>query len=200
MSFEVRLSRHPARHGGASGVSGDTLAFGHFIDETKHADYLVVAAVVVAGDLGAIRKDVDELLLPGQQRLHMKAEKAGRKRTIAAKFVRVGVQAIVYDAGQRYRTQVEAREACLRAAVLDHADGIETMMVIEEDLTLVESDRKILYHAVRAAGWADTLRYDHRRADSERLLGVPDAIAWCWGKGNPWHARIRPTVRLLRRV
>ncbi|MDM3927391.1 hypothetical protein [Mycobacterium intracellulare] len=199
--MEVRLSGHPARHGGASGVSGDTLAFDYFIDETKHADYLLVAAVVVAGNLGSIRKDVDELPLPGQQRLHMKAEKAGRKRAIAAKFVRVGVQAIVYDAGQRFRTQVEAREACLRAAVLDHADGIETMMVIEEDLTLVESDRRIFYQAVRAAGCADTLRYDHRCcADSERVLGVPDAIAWCWGKGNPWHARIRPTVGLLRRV
>ncbi|WP_218621735.1 hypothetical protein, partial [Mycobacterium gordonae] len=52
--LRVRLSRPPARHDIASGVFGDTLTFGHLIDETKHADYLVVAAVVVAGDLGAI--------------------------------------------------------------------------------------------------------------------------------------------------
>jgi hypothetical protein len=26
----------------------------------------------------------------------------------------------------------------------------------------------------------------------ERLLGILDAIAWCWAKGGRWQAHIRP--------
>jgi len=47
-------------------VSGEV-----FIDETKHRNYVVVAAVVVPGDLAGLRHTVRGLVLPGQRRVHM---------------------------------------------------------------------------------------------------------------------------------
>jgi hypothetical protein len=44
------------------------------------------------------------------------------------------------------------------AAIRDHA-----MLVLEQDDTLIVSDRKLLYRATREAGCPD-LRYAHRRA------------------------------------
>jgi len=52
-------------------VSGEV-----FIDETKHRNCVVVAAVVVPGDLAALRRTMRGLVLPGQRRVHMTKESA----------------------------------------------------------------------------------------------------------------------------
>lgn len=54
-----------------------------FVDETKRRGYLLVASVVVPGDLDPIRRTLRGLVLPGQRRLHMKDESESRKRSIA---------------------------------------------------------------------------------------------------------------------
>jgi hypothetical protein len=68
-----------------------------------------------------------------------------------------------------------------------------TMLVLEQDDTLIASDRKLLYEAARKASCAETLRYVHRRAAAEQLLALPDAVAWCWAKGGDWRTTaLRP--------
>jgi len=72
----------------------------------------------------------------------------------------------------------------LTAIVADAATRDHAMLVLEQDDTLVVSDRaKLLYRATREAGCPD-LRYEHRRAAVDQLLALPDAIAWCWAKGG----------------
>lgn len=90
-----------------------------FVDETKQCGYLLIAAVVVPTDLDRLRKLVRSLVLPGQRRLHMKNESDPRRRAIASAIAGSGVQATIYDAGQRYRTERERRAACLQALVRD---------------------------------------------------------------------------------
>jgi hypothetical protein len=170
-----------------------------FIDESKRRDYLVVAAVVVPADLGALRLALTELLLPGQRSLHMTDESDGRRTTIAKALVSAGVESIVYDAGRSYATQLQARAACLRLLVDDLTrDAGDTLMIIDQDDSLVHSDRQLLYEAVRKLDRAGSLRYDHRRRQAELLLGIPDAIAWCWAKGGRWRTLISPTVSSVR--
>lgn len=43
-----------------------------YVDETKHRDYVMVAAVVLGEDLTTARAVVQDLLKPGQHHLHMK--------------------------------------------------------------------------------------------------------------------------------
>lgn len=170
-----------------------------FVDESKRMGYLLVGAVVAPGDLDLIRKMLRGLVLPGQRRLHMKDESEPRKRSIAAAIAVSGARATIYDAGRRYRTERERRSACLRALVADAAQRGDAILVLEQDDTLIASDRKLIYRATRDAACAD-LRYEHRRAAVEQLLALPDAIAWCWAKGGDWRRRIEPVVTAVREV
>lgn len=171
-----------------------------FVDETKNGDYILVASVVPAGDRNLIRGRVNGLVLPRQRRVHMKDERDSRKRIIADVIASTGVHAYIYDAGQRYRNERERRAACLRALVPDMAHRGCTMLIIEQDDTLLSWDNQLLIELTRAAGCRDTLRYEHQRAATERLLALPDAIAWCYAKGGHWRRRIEPVILRVREV
>ena len=166
-----------------------------YVDETKHRDYVMVAAVVLGEDLTTARAVVQDLLKPGQHHLHMKDEADGRKETIAKALAGAELRATVYDAGRRHRTQVLARAACLSALVHDLATSdVDTLIVLDQDEPLIHSDRRLLYRAVRDARREATIRYEHRRAATERLLGIPDAFAWCWAKGGRWARHLQPVI------
>ena len=140
------------------------------------------------------------LVLPGQRRLHMKDENDQRRRSIATAIAVSGVTATVYDGGRHHRNERERRAACLHALVIDAAERGDAMLVLEQDDTLLSWDNQRLIEFTREAGCRDSLRYEHRRAASELLLAVPDAIAWCWAKGGDWRRRIEPVVTDVREV
>ena len=171
-----------------------------FVDETKRRGYLLVAGVVVPGDLDTVRRMLRGLVLPGQRRLHMKDENDQRRRSIATAIAVSGVTATIYDAGRRYRNERERRAACLHALIIDAAQRGDAMLVLEQDDTLLSWDNQRLIEFTREAGCRETLRYEHRRAASELLLAVPDAIAWCWAKGGDWRRRVEPIVSDVREV
>jgi hypothetical protein len=95
----------------------------------------------VPAGLDTVRKVIRGLILPGQRRLHMKDESNPRRRSIASAITVAGVQATIYDAGRRYPTESERRAACLRALVADAARRGDTMLVLEQDDTLLASGR-----------------------------------------------------------
>lgn len=153
-------------------------------------------AAVAITDLDTIRRAVTGLILPGQRRLHMVRERAGRRRLILSTFVTLGIEAVVYDAGRNYPTEREARTACLTAIVNDLA-GQDARLVIEQDDSLLQSDEATLYRLTRGS---NTLHYDHQRAASNSLLAIPDAVAWTWAKGGDWRRRADPLVSTVRQV
>lgn len=171
-----------------------------YVDETKQRTYVLVASVYVSEDIDALRGVVRDLLLPRQRYLHMKDQQAGRKRTIAQALVDAGVQATVYRAGPHHQTHNDRRAACLRALINDLANGPETLVVLDRDETLVSFDNQHLIEYTRAAKCRDTLRYEHRSAKTELLLGIPDAIAWCWAKGGTWRQQIDRAVVQVQNV
>lgn len=129
----------------------------------------------------------------------MKKESDSRKRAIAAAICGAGVTATVYDAGRRYRDELDARAACLRGLIDDATHQEDTLLVLEQDDSLIDWDRRQLYALARNAHLS-RLRYEHRRASAEQLLAIPDAIAWCWAKGGHWRRRIEPVVTTVRQV
>lgn len=60
--------------------------------------------------------------------------------------------------------------------------------------------RQRLIELTRAEGRRHNLRYEHRRAKTELLLTVPDAIAWCWARGGHWKRRIEPVITTVKQV
>lgn len=156
-----------------------------FVDETKRRGYLLVASAVVTGDLAPTRRMLRGLVLPGQRRLHMKDESdSPGSWSIATAIAVSSVQTTIYDAGRRHRTERERRAECLRSLVVDLAGEDIAMLVLEQDDTLVASDRKLLYRVTRDAGCA----------------ALPGAIAWCWARGGDWRRRIEPVVADVRTV
>ena len=171
-----------------------------FVDESKQRDYLLVAAVVMPSDLAEARRSLRALVMPGQRRLHMKKESDARRRVIIDTITATVATAIIYNAGRPVRHELDAREVCLRAVVTDVAAAGHHLLVIEQDDSLLWWDRQHLIEITRDVGCRTTLRYEHRRAEQDMLLAVPDAIAWCWAKGGQWHDRVRPLVTEIRPV
>jgi hypothetical protein len=169
-----------------------------FVDESKDRDFLLVAAVILSGDLDATRSLMRGLVLHGQHRVHMKKERPSRKRAIAGAICEAEVEAIIYQADTAHRRELEAREACLRALVADAAAADTALLVLEQDDSLLRWDNQRLIEITRELGCRHTLHYPHRRAATEQLLAIPDAIAWCWAKGGDWRRRIEPIVTNVR--
>jgi hypothetical protein len=93
-----------------------------YVDESKSRGYLLVAASVYGDHLRATRKEVRNLILPGQRSLHMKDERDSRKREIAdmiSGMGTLGMRVVIYDAG-RSGTERNRRARCLEALV-EHA-------------------------------------------------------------------------------
>jgi len=72
------------------------------------------------------------------------------------------------------------KRACAKLIAVFAAEGGHRL-VIEQDDSLLERDRSVLYHGVRRAGVADSLTYEHLPARSEPLLWLADTAAWCGG-------------------
>lgn len=174
---------------------------GHvFVDESRRRGYLLVAAVVMPSELDATRRALRSLVMPGQRRLHMTKESNARRDAIIAAIRPSGVEATIYDAGRTHRQELDAREACLRVLVRDAADASHHMIVIEQDDSVRWWDQQRLIEITREVGCRDSLRYEHQRAENELLLGIPDAIAWCWARGGQWRDRINDLVHEVRTV
>jgi hypothetical protein len=156
-----------------------------FVDESKQRDYLLVAAAIMPGDLAGARRTLRALVMPGQRRLHMKKESDARRHTIIDAITSTGASATIYDAGRRGRRELDAREGCLRALVVDLAAARHQMLVLEQDDSLLWWDQQRLIEITRQAGCRDTLRYEHRRGEHEAAPGLTRRNRMVLGQGRP---------------
>lgn len=115
-------------------------------------------------------------------------------------MIAIGAAATIYSADRPGRHELLARETCPRALVTDVAAGGHNMLVLEQDDSLLWWDQQRLIEITREVGCRDTLRYEHRRAEHETLLAIPDAIAWCWAKGGRWRDRVQAVVTEVRPI
>lgn len=170
-----------------------------FVDETKAGRYVLVASVHVNGSVDPLRRLMRELTLPGQTRIHMRKERDSRRREIIAALCDAGVTATIYDVG-RFSNELAARRQALALLLNDVDPATPTILTLEQDDSLLAWDRRALYALSRSHGLGKGFTYHHLPGRSEPLLGIPDAIAWCWAKGGDWRRRIEPLVTEVRRL
>ncbi|MFD7847105.1 hypothetical protein ACFV4K_29775 [Nocardia sp. NPDC059764] len=170
-----------------------------FVDETKEKGLMVAATLTEVCHLQQARKTIQSKRLPGQSRIHFKQERDSRRREICSILVTLPVQVIVYDASG-IRNAVEARTSCLTAVVEDLAGIGGRRLTIEQDDSLVQSDRRTLYNAVRKFEVNEDFNYEHKRPNQEPLLWVSDAVAWCFAKGGEWRLRVKPLIKEVRKL
>ncbi len=170
-----------------------------YADETKRSGY--VMATVIVSDPVAVRRVIRDLVQPGNRRLHMVDERPRHRPGIVSALVTTEIEVTIYDAARNYRTDRQARSACLAAIVEDLALASgDTYLVFEQDATLISHDNQRLIEAIRASGRRGTLHYEHLRAHEELLLALPDVMAWCWVRSGEWRRRIAPVLDAVRTV
>ena len=161
-----------------------------FVDETKHRGYVLGLFVAVSEELEPLRRVVRGLILAGQRRMHMKDENDSRKRAIAAAIVAAGVEAVIYDAGRRYRTEREGRAECLRGLVEDAAAAPgHTRLVIEQDDSLVSWDSQRLIEPSTVGRFRLTATRTRTSPRSLRPTNLLAAFAATIGSDDPHAAQ-----------
>lgn len=131
----------------------------------------------------------------------MKDERDSRRKAIAGVILRSGVEAVVYDAGRRFSSELERRAECLRELINDVATYPgPSHLVIDKDDSLLMRDRECLIEFSRKAGCKERLQYEHTKSATDQLLVIPDAVAWCWAKGGVWRELIRPIVTSVKEI
>lgn len=158
-----------------------------YVDESKSKGYIMVAAVVVPGDVAALRQEIRALVLPGQRRIHFTKEGDQRKRKILSRLTELGVQAHVFHCDSK--NDAIGRENCLISLVAHAAEHAYTRIVLERDESIDKTDRRILYREVNNRGLGNSLSYELEHAQQEPLLWIADAIAWSYTKGGDWKRR-----------
>jgi hypothetical protein len=164
-----------------------------FVDESKRRGLTLAGAVVPSGDLGGLRVLMRSLRMPGQSHLHFTSESPRRRRLILAEICRTAVPIVVYDATSQSDSR-RARAACLGQLVADLALAGAARLVLEQDDSLIRSDRAVLFEAVRKAEAQDTLRYEHLPKRTEPLLWIADAVAWSYTADREWRRRVEPVL------
>lgn len=166
-----------------------------FVDESKAKGYYIAAAVISPDDISSARGVLNGLRHRGSASVHFKGEKDSVRQSFLDGAATTGVQTVLYVVkGQPDKV---ARPACLEALIDDLCAANAGRLVIEQDDSLAQADRRLISTRLRKHGVAD-LDYVHLKRHEEPLLWVSDAVAWCYQKGGPWIARAAPLVAEVR--
>lgn len=173
------------------------------VDETKAKGYVMVAAAVPAEYAGRVRRDLSNLVMPGQRSLHMRSEGNRRRKRILQAMHQISVSGLVrvsvYEGGGR-GGEYDQRRLCLRSIVADHVRDRDVALVIDRDFGQEAWDRQTLIEERRALALGSMFRYEHRARSDDHLLAIPDAIAWCWNRGGEWKRNAASLVDRVREV
>lgn len=167
------------------------------MDETKASGLLLAIVLVAPSDVAAVRRTMNALRMRGQRRIHFAKESPARRGAIAAAISAMPITAVVVDA-RRVRSGRDARERALTGAVGPLVELGVDRLTIEQDDSLVESDRRALFRATR--GLARPFVYNHARPSTEPLLWIPDAVAWSVARGGDAERRISTVISADRIV
>jgi len=162
-----------------------------FIDESLRSDrYLLAGVTVEAAHAGQLRREVRNLLLAGQRRLHFKLEGKRRRRVLLDQLVLLDVEVVVIQCRvTAHRSAEQARAQCLtRLVALAQSGGEAATLYIERRNGLDAHDRATI---VRARSPEPPLNFEHLRPHGDPLLWVPDAFAWAVGARGEWLGRVR---------
>jgi hypothetical protein len=169
-----------------------------FLDESKARSYVVAAAVVPRRDVVDLRKAIAALRMKGQRRIHFAHESDSRRRMILSSLAELGVTSRVYVVVGE--SDPAARERCLAEVTAEAMQLGASRLVLEQDDSYVEFDRRVIRRQLASSAGLDRLGYMHERATAEPLLWAPDAIAWAWSRGGDWRRRVGPLVEKVREL
>ncbi|GLZ33297.1 hypothetical protein Lesp02_54850 [Lentzea sp. NBRC 105346] len=166
-----------------------------FVDESRrNSTYLLAAALVEPRQLSHLRKLLMGLRMPNQRELHFKKETPARRRLIVSRLIDADVRTDLYVACCR-RGEEKARQRCVTRLTDDLLDVRAHRLVMDSREVRDEHDQLTIRLALGKRARETGLVYEHLASENDPLLWIPDIVAWCYGAGDDWLRRIKPTVR-----
>jgi hypothetical protein len=170
-----------------------------FSDESERGSLMLFGLLLVpAGAVHDARRELRELLLPGQRRVHTSDESARRRRQLLDVVRGLDAGAVVFTIRRPAVTSRAAARSRLLATAAVEVVGrhIVTWILDDQHPAQAARDRQDLEGALR--GVPTPPIYDHRPSASEPLLWAADAIVWAVGAGKDWRRRIENMVSVHR--
>lgn len=166
-----------------------------FADEHKDP-YFMVAAFIRPAQITKTRQEMMAMVLPRQRRIHFNKERNSRRSQVMSRLIELRIEAAIYQAADAHNEK-EARRRCLTALIRDHLARDVRRLVIEQDDSLIDFDRRLLN---RETTGTQHLTYEHVSPYQEPLLAIPDAVAWCWARGGHWQVKAKHLVTTVHQV
>lgn len=169
-----------------------------YLDESRRRDvYALAVALVADHSRQALRRAVGELLLPGERRFHMAKERPDRRRQAIDSMGVIVENALIVIASVRSAGSEEgARRACLGVLVpLLATKDVAQLCLERRDDARDRNDRLVIRSLLQQG--STILVYEHRSATEERLLWIPDILAWAATNPAARH-RLGPGVEVTR--
>lgn len=165
-----------------------------YADETKENGFVLAGAMVPAARADELRGLINSMRHQRQRRIHFTSERPERREMILAKLIETqAIETLIMDA-RGIKDPISARKAAI-GQLADEAVRVGAALLrLEPDGPAVVTDRQAIYERLRRAGCAETVSYSHVAAVSESLLAIPDAVAWCYGKGGKWRSMAEPLI------
>lgn len=168
-----------------------------FVDESIRRRYILCSVTVSPRDLGASRRDLRTMLLPGQRRLHFVHEAPSRRKALLSRMSNMSVRGTIYVCSG---DDTAARKEGLRHLVHDLVLIGGRRLVVESREGRDGQDRQTIREALLETGSIDQLDYKHMRPSEEPLLWIADAVAWAAGADRTWRRRTEGIVDAVRRI
>lgn len=170
----------------------------YFVDEHSARGYLLAAALLPTEQKTELRRLLNELRMPGQNRIHFVDERDSRRRLILTAITVMKPAITIVKSGTK--NQKIARENCLRA-LMSHASRLGVIKVtFERDESVLQFDKRVLFRESQRLEPHRRVNYAHENPRSEPLLWIPDAVAWSFVKGGDWRRRISPLMENVIRI
>ncbi len=166
-----------------------------FADESKRRQFTLAVVEAEADRVKTYRKRIKRHLLPGQERLHFKHEKPGRRAEIWNEIHAWSIRIHIIVSAERY--EAEARNVCLWELTRCAPELRANLIVVERDQSRYAADRHTLTSGLRGTGIA----WQVQEAKSEPMLWAADAAAWLWTHPDAhWRSRVAPFVDRVTRL
>jgi hypothetical protein len=161
---------------------------GIYLDESKSKRYSLAAASIEDSDAARARKVLLAFRMKGQRRMHFVAESDPRRKEALALLLELNVRATLFVAPSGISQSI-ARSACLTEFALQLPSAKSSRVIIEQDDSMVEFDKRVMGAAIRVRPSRSLVTYEHMRAVDEPLLWIPDAIVWSFVRGGDFRRR-----------
>ncbi|GAB91454.1 hypothetical protein GORHZ_135_00030 [Gordonia rhizosphera NBRC 16068] len=163
-----------------------------FVDETRGANYILVAAAVASGDLAQSRRVLRALKPANRDRVHMHSESKQSRDRILAEFLRKQpiTTAVVFIGALRGRRERDVRTELLQTLAAK-AIELKATRILIESCSQDREDHTAVVGVLAQAGIHDRIQVVIDTPRSHELLWAADILAWAVGPRAPAQTRGR---------